>query len=231
MRIFAAVGALAITMTVAVPLHAQEYSVTYSGLLALPSTDVTGIFGTPGDFSPSDTFTATYYYNYPVAGSNQVQTSNFNLITGGSGEAGFVSPILYATLTIHGYTYTFGTSYASTIYYRDDNSPDTIEAAAYSSPQTFMDTFFRGGDDFLNTVDPTAPYSHTLQSGEASVGHFTIYDPDTGASADGILYTESVVVAAVTAVPEPSTWALMLMGFGGMGLVLRRRNSTGAQLV
>ena len=29
-------------------------------------------------------------------------------------------------------------------------------------------------------------------------------------------------LAAVTAVPEPSTWALMLLGFGGMGVAMRR---------
>ena len=39
------------------------------------------------------------------------------------------------------------------------------------------------------------------------------------------------VTFASTAVPEPGTWAMMLIGFGAMGLYLRRRNgSTRARL-
>jgi hypothetical protein len=33
----------------------------------------------------------------------------------------------------------------------------------------------------------------------------------------------------VPAVPEPSTWALMLLGFGAVGWGLRRRNSADGQ--
>ncbi|MES2904893.1 MAG: PEPxxWA-CTERM sorting domain-containing protein [Pseudomonadota bacterium] len=35
--------------------------------------------------------------------------------------------------------------------------------------------------------------------------------------------------AATPAVPEPGTWAMMLIGFGGMGVAMRRRRRTGAQ--
>jgi hypothetical protein len=31
--------------------------------------------------------------------------------------------------------------------------------------------------------------------------------------------------AAVSAVPEPASWAMMLLGFGGLGAVLRRRRT------
>lgn len=34
-------------------------------------------------------------------------------------------------------------------------------------------------------------------------------------------YTGTLNIAAI---PEPATWAMMIMGFGGMGAVLRRRN-------
>jgi hypothetical protein len=39
----------------------------------------------------------------------------------------------------------------------------------------------------------------------------------------GNVTTFSATTTATTAVPEPVTWALMLLGFGGMGMALRRR--------
>lgn len=37
-------------------------------------------------------------------------------------------------------------------------------------------------------------------------------------------------VGNISAVPEPSSWALMILGFGGIGLVVRRRRRRGSQL-
>jgi hypothetical protein len=33
------------------------------------------------------------------------------------------------------------------------------------------------------------------------------------------------------AVPEPATWAMMLVGFGGIGAAMRSRRSTGREVV
>ncbi len=38
--------------------------------------------------------------------------------------------------------------------------------------------------------------------------------------------TLTITRAAVAAVPEPATWAMMLIGFGAMGMSLRRRRRT-----
>jgi len=35
-------------------------------------------------------------------------------------------------------------------------------------------------------------------------------------------FSDGVIYRATPAVPEPATWALMLMGFGGMGVAMRR---------
>ncbi|HVF83510.1 MAG TPA: PEPxxWA-CTERM sorting domain-containing protein, partial [Sphingomicrobium sp.] len=52
-------------------------------------------------------------------------------------------------------------------------------------------------------------------------------------STTGISSFEQLRLGGVqaAAVPEPSTWALMLLGFGGMGLAMRRnRRRSVAQL-
>lgn len=50
------------------------------------------------------------------------------------------------------------------------------------------------------------------------------FDDGGGRQADGD-YDDLVVRFTVTAVPEPTTWAMMLLGFAGIGLLAYRRKS------
>jgi PEP-CTERM motif len=53
--------------------------------------------------------------------------------------------------------------------------------------------------------------------------------PPTGASGQSSLYDGTLLFAApitgITAVPEPSTWAMMILGFAGVGFMAYRRKA------
>lgn len=58
-----------------------------------------------------------------------------------------------------------------------------------------------------------------LSAGQNYTFTFSGTNADPAASLSG-----NVTVRAVPAVPEPGTWAMMLLGFGATGLMMRRRN-------
>jgi uncharacterized protein (TIGR03118 family) len=49
--------------------------------------------------------------------------------------------------------------------------------------------------------------------------------PDALYFTDGINNENGGLFGAITSVPEPSTWVMMLMGLGGLGLAARRRRT------
>ncbi len=86
------------------------------------------------------------------------------------------------------------------------------------TPGTFSDV------DFYN-----AAYSGPLGPGGFEAGPVGDFGPQLFSSDETApvfapgTYTLAEGVLSVTAVPEPSTWGLMLLGFGGLGGLLRSR--------
>lgn len=82
--------------------------------------------------------------------------------------------------------------------------------------QVRIDTFvngFGGASSITASVDPT----FAVAPGVANAGDYSLL------FSDGIGNTPP---APLSAVPEPATWAMMLLGFGGLGAALRSRRRT-----
>ena len=90
--------------------------------------------------------------------------------------------------------------------------------------------FYSFTDAFLATGDYRTPFQRTAQPGDITQGRFVIdrsFIPDDGDPpylqrelASGTLDVTSVRAALM---PEPSTWAMLTLGVGVAGAVLRRQ--------
>jgi PEP-CTERM motif len=93
---------------------------------------------------------------------------------------------------------------------------------------TFYEVLFGGVSLFSATNAPAfnfTTFSTTSVASSASTAlTFNFRNDPSFFSLDNVAVT---AIAPVTgAVPEPATWAMMLIGFGGMGVSLRRRRAT-----
>ena len=87
-----------------------------------------------------------------------------------------------------------------------------------------------GGDDIL-LFGPTIAVPNSCGlfcqtfggSGFLSPGNYYLQIAGIGLGTSG--YGGNLSVAAVAAVPEPSTWAMMILGFAGVGFMAYRRRS------
>lgn len=89
---------------------------------------------------------------------------------------------------------------------------------------------------FANSgYDPGSPLpsslSLTFSVTSNTVGSFANYTPDFKIDWLGSKHNYDLVSLPIpvnTGVPEPATWALMLLGFGGIGMAMRRSRRTSA---
>ena len=96
----------------------------------------------------------------------------------------------------------------------------------------FVENAFAQVNSLSNSSIPlslTSPFTYTVQAGDTSSGSilYRTIDFTSGffelVSAD--LSPTALTVTVAESVPEPSTWAMMLLGFGGIGFMAYRRKS------
>jgi hypothetical protein len=73
-----------------------------------------------------------------------------------------------------------------------------------------------------NPATPFEDFTYSAQFGDTQFGIF---------SSDGLIFSLSVdSVTQTSAVPEPATWAMMMLGFVGIGAMTYRRKQNGSAL-
>lgn len=204
---------------------AAMVNITYTGTVA-DGFD-TGLFG--GSAIVGANFTATFKFDTSVTGTyiNTSSPTN-NYIVGGSAFLNSTAPGLSAALTINGITQSFTPSFDSQIFGSSNlvnQSTQSHIAGSDNNNNLIEATVISNGVLLPPTID--VPFSYTVQPGDDTwQGDFHLYTLGLY-SAQGTLNITSVTetVDGVSAVPEPSTWAMMVLGFCGLGWMTYKRKN------
>jgi hypothetical protein len=95
----------------------------------------------------------------------------------------------------------------------------------------FTSVLLDGFEFTQSGFDPQDETFFLSLAGPLSLGaHVITVNGVTGASGNGAFGGNLNLSAAPGGVPEPGTWMMMLLGFGGMGVAMRRRRRTGTMI-
>jgi PEP-CTERM motif len=194
---------------------ADVLTLTFTGVAH--GNDASGYFG--GGQLSEVAYTAVYTYDTSL-GQNITNPNVYAI----QGDGTVPSPILSASITINGMTFNVPTAVLSTG--NTNISEENTSATGLLKP--FGNVSDSTGDQFFNflqTSDPLAPVVTGLDT-QFSYSHVG-FDPtyvsfglfEFGSSEIDL----SSFTASVAAVPEPSSWAMMILGFLGLGWMVRRR--------
>lgn len=211
LRVFLAAAALG--LAAASPAAAAIMLATYTGSVT-SGLDYANTFGLgQGASLANQAFTATFLYD-TEAGLDNGEPGYYQERDGGSAW-GAASPILDSTLTINGIAYDVSGDLNAKVVSSSGQSQHRAEGIVGGG---FNSLFL-----YLNYVAPgdlAIPVPTT--GGSLGAGTYLLNNAG-GFLANGTLLVSTLTIAAapVAGVPEPASWALMILGFGSVGGLLR----------
>jgi hypothetical protein len=146
-------------------------------------------------------------------------TNNFVALNGGADRSAFTQTIAAGLVAGNKYTLTFDYAFAQGFGGKVGTSDDFITV---------------GLGAFSTNTSPTIDLPAKGFSGWMPASFSFTYEPGTAGNVLSFLamgtsglppYALLDNVSLLSSVPEPSGWALMLLGFGCMGLMVRRRRA------
>lgn len=231
----------------AAPIAAGEVVYRFAGVVGTDGRDQNGVFVAPGDGIAGQTFTAEYRWNPSIRPAALTRNTHSQGVLGGPNFGS--KQAIEGILTINGQAFTFGTELGSLNRENGVGNPssasgfDQIGAQAYGNEPylgiTFLQTIVSSDVDFLSDADLINPLALTIAPLSRPLSSFSIQRPGSG---DFSLFTEGSLLVSdfsvetigkisVATVPEPTSWALLVAGFGMAGAMLRRRRAAGLQPV
>lgn len=232
----AVVMGLAVASAAVAPANAAIVKWTFSGQVA-EGFDTTGVFGAANTVLSGDPFSITYTFDTSKGALSQ--GPGYSFLQGGAAPTG---PFSAATLTINGVGVSISgvttdpsSDFATT---NDSTISGAVEAAIgggdLNTSYSYAFNAIVGLSDASASFDtahnstglPTICLDSTcndLYSGSFGINESSTRFPDAY-GLFGLDQTTKIVatVSGVGAVPEPATWALMLIGFSGVGAAIRR---------
>lgn len=201
--------------------YADIVTETYTGTVI--GTDYAGYFGAAGA-SLTTTYTATYVFNTGVLGAYNYNNGSTFRTDGGSATNGYpTTPSISASLTISDHTFTEAVAGANLGYLLASNISSGYFHTIAEADMSYGELFY----NLLYTQDPSAPYPTSLSSPFSYT-----YNPVGSSNRYGYfsfggdsLYLTPDTVTLSDAVPESSTWAMMILGFCGLGVIARRNKA------
>jgi PEP-CTERM motif len=196
--------------------YADIVTVTYTGSVML----VTPGAGIPSA-SEGDTLVASYVFNLDKATNITVDPT-----TGGTANGPYGS-FVTASLTVDGVAallpaFTMGELTGETHVF-DTGSVLDAEVTG-PDPATQLITLVDGTDFSWSLAPPLTGISFSPSGDDEAI---TQFKTAAGGFLEGDVTSVSVTVSSSSPVPEPSTWAMMLIGFAGMGFAGSRMHKRG----
>jgi hypothetical protein len=193
--------------------RAAFVDVTYDGTISI-GQDAAGLFGVG---SSLDGATVAIVYKFDTTQGFTLSSATQNNAWGGW-LFGNGSPAIGASITIGGQTETLGGGEYGIINGTNNASYSFQSHEADESDQRYVYSSITAVSGAL-PASITSAFTYEVQPGDNAFGYFHLSDQTFGAF---------IPTSISESVPEPSTWALMLLGVGGLGVATHRRRRTAA---